>query len=68
MSPPRMVAALLPDCGHMFYLVDANLDFIPEVKEFLDWKVATRPAPATSAAYCSRLCWHYRLLEQRGTD
>jgi integrase/recombinase XerD len=64
MSPPKMVEALLPDRGHMFYLVDANLDFIPEVKEFLDWKAATKRAPATIEAYCSRLLWYYRFLDQ----
>src|SRR5215469_18631717 len=64
MSPPKMVEALLPDRGHMFYLVDANLDFIPEVKEFLDWKAATKRAPATIEVYCSRLWWYYRFLDQ----
>jgi integrase/recombinase XerD len=68
MSPPRMVEALLPDRGRMFYLIDAKLDFIPEVKEFLDWKAATRRAPATIEAYCFRLCWFYRFLDQRGLN
>jgi integrase/recombinase XerD len=61
----KMVEALIPERGHMFYLVDANLDFIPEVKEFLDWKAATKRAPATIQAYCSRLLWYYRFLAQR---
>jgi integrase/recombinase XerD len=65
MGPPRMVAAEVPDRGRVFYLVDDNLDFIPEVKEFLDWKAATKRAPATVKAYCSRLLWYYRFLEQR---
>jgi integrase/recombinase XerD len=65
MSPPKLVEALLPDRGHMFYLVDSNLDFIPEVKDFLDWKAATKRAPATIEAYCSRLLWFYRFLDQR---
>jgi len=60
-----MVAAEGPDRGRMFYLVDDNLDFIPEVKEFLDWKSATRCAPSTIQAYCSRLLWYYRFLYQR---
>jgi len=59
-----MVEALTPDRGRMWYLVDANLDFIPEVKLFLDWKAATRHAPATIKAYCSRLLWFYRFLSK----
>ena len=65
MCSPKMVAAEVPDRGRLFYLVDTNLDFIAEVKEFLDWKAATRRAPATVKAYCSRLLWYYRFLEQR---
>lgn len=65
MYSPRMVAAEVPDLGRLFYLVDANLDFIAEVKEFLDWKAATRRAPATLKAYCTRLLWYYRFLNQR---
>lgn len=38
---------------------------IPEVKAFLDWKAATRRAPTTVKAYCSRLAWFYRFLHQR---
>src|SRR5258706_7146953 len=63
-NPPKMVEALAPDRGRMWYLVDANLDFIPEVKLFLDWKATTRHAPATIKAYCSRLLWFYRFLAQ----
>jgi hypothetical protein len=48
MCPLRMVTAEVPDRGRLFYLVDANLDFIAEVKAFLDWKAATRRAPALS--------------------
>ena len=55
MNPPKMVAADTPDRGRMWYLVDDNLDFISEVKLFLDWKAATQHAPATIKAYCSRL-------------
>ena len=55
MGAPRIVAAELPERGRMFYLVDDNLDFLPEVKAFLDWKVATRRAPATLEGYCYRL-------------
>jgi hypothetical protein len=36
MNPPKMVAADTPDRGRMWYLIDANLDFITEVKLFLD--------------------------------
>ncbi len=64
MNPPKIVAADTPDRGRMWYLVDANLDFIPEVKLFLDWKAATSHAPATIKAYCSRLLWLYRFLWQ----
>jgi Phage integrase, N-terminal SAM-like domain len=66
MCPPKMVEALLPDRGQMFYLVDPKLDFIPEVKAFLDWKAATKRAPSTIEAYCVRLLWYYRFLDQRG--
>src|SRR5215467_10519160 len=62
MSPPRMIAAEAPDRGRMYYLVDKTLDFVPEVKDFLDWKVATKRAPATVKAYCSRLEWYYCFL------
>jgi hypothetical protein len=65
MNPPRMIAAETPDRGHMWYLVDANLDFVSEVKLFLDWKAATGHAPATIKAYCSRLLWLYRFLAQQ---
>ncbi len=47
MTAPRIVAAELPEHGCMFYLVDDNLEFIPEFKASLDWKVAIRRAPAT---------------------
>jgi len=60
-----MVAAETSDRGRMYYLVDEALDFIPEVKHFLDWKMATRRAPATVEAYCYRLSWYYRFLAQR---
>ncbi len=62
MDVPKLVAADTPDRGLMWYLVDANLDFVQEVKLFLDWKAATRHAPATIKAYCSRLLWFYRFL------
>lgn len=65
MSPPRMVAADVPGRGRMFYLIDDDLTFLPEVKEFLDWKAATRRAPASLKAYCYRLAWFYRFLRQR---
>ena len=64
--PPRMIVAQMSDRDRMWYLVDQQLNFIPEVKEFLDWKAATRRAPATIAAYCFRLSWYYRFLAQRG--
>lgn len=63
-NTPRMVAADVPDWGRMYYLVDAACEFIPEVKEFLDWKAATNRAPATLKAYCSRLSYYYDFLPQ----
>jgi integrase/recombinase XerD len=63
---PKMVAAEIPGQDLMFYLIDENLDFIPEVKAFLDWKTATRRAPMTIKAYCSRLHWYYCFLSQKG--
>ncbi len=65
---PRIVAADMPDRGRMYYLVDDCLDFIAEVKEFLDWKAATQRAPATLKAYCSRLYWYYRFLAHQNLD
>ena len=62
---PRVVPADLPDRQRMYYLVDCQYDFIPDVKEFLDWKAATNRAPATVKAYCTRLLWYYRFLTQR---
>jgi len=64
-EPLRMIAADVPDRGRMYYLIDGGYDFIPDVKEFLDWKAATNRAPATMKAYCSRLLWYYRFLWQR---
>lgn len=61
----RMVTADISGEERLYYLVDANLDFIPEVKQFLDWKIATRRAPGTIKAYCSRLHWYYCFLMQR---
>jgi integrase/recombinase XerD len=52
----------------MYYLIGGNYDFIPDAKEFLDWKAATNRAPATMKAYCSRLLWYYRFLAQRKLD
>ncbi len=62
---PRMIAADVPDRGRMYYLVDGKDDFIPDAKEFFDWKAATNRAPGTLKAYCSRLLWYYRFLWQR---
>jgi len=62
MKMPRMIAADVPGRGRMYYLVDEALNFIPEVKDFLDWKAATKRAPATVRAYCARLQWYYRFL------
>jgi integrase/recombinase XerD len=64
-APFKMVAADVPDRGRMYYLVNDQYDFLPEVKEFLDWKAATRRAPATVKAYCFRLSWYYRFLSER---
>lgn len=61
---PKIVAAEVPNLGPMFYLVDEHLNFIPEVKAFLEWKAATKRAPATIEAYCYRLSWYYRFLSQ----
>jgi len=58
----RMIAADVPGRGRMYYLVDEAFNFVPEVKDFLDWKAATKRAPATVKAYCSRLQWYYRFL------
>ncbi len=60
----RMIAADVQALGRMYYLIDGNYDFIPDAKEFLDWKAATNRAPATMKAYCSRLLWYYRFLWQ----
>lgn len=65
---PRMVAADIAGQGRMYYLIDDQLDFIAEVREFLDWKMATKRAPATIKAYCFRLSWYYRFLAQKNLD
>jgi len=65
---PKMIVAQVPHLGRMFYLVDEQLDFVPEVKEFLNWKAATKRAPATIEAYCYRLSWYYRFLSRYGLD
>jgi hypothetical protein len=64
MKAPRMIAADVPDLGRMYYLVDEALKFVSEVKDFLDWKAATKRAPATVKAYRARLEWYYRYLSQ----
>lgn len=58
---PKMVVAQTTDRGRMHYLVDDQLDFIPEVKAYLDLK-ALRCAPATIEAYCARLRWFFTFL------
>jgi integrase/recombinase XerD len=63
---PRIVKADLPGMGETHYLVDANYDFIPEVKRFLDYKRAVGRAPTTIEAYCARLRYLYQFLTQRG--
>ena len=63
-----MVVADIPGKDCMYYLVDEQLNFIAEVKEFLDWKMATNRAPATIKAYCLRLSWYYRFLAQKNLD
>jgi len=65
---PQMMAADIPGQGRMYYLIDEQLNFIAEVREFLDWKMATKRAPATIKAYCFRLSWYYRFLTQRDLD
>jgi integrase/recombinase XerD len=65
---PKIVAAEVPLLGRMYYLVDEHLDIIPEVKDFLDWKAATKRAPATIKAYCFRLSWYYRFLWRYGLN
>jgi integrase/recombinase XerD len=65
-SFPWMVAADVPDVGEMYYLVDENFDFIPEVKRFLDYKRSVGRAPNTLLAYCSRLRYFYQFLRKKG--
>lgn len=65
---PRMIAAEMPDQQRMFYLVNRDYEFLPEVKAFLEWKAATKRAPGTVKAYCSRLLWYYRYLSQHNID
>jgi integrase/recombinase XerD len=52
----------------MYYLVDNKYDFIPDAREFFDWKAATNRAPGTIKTYCSRLLWYYRFLSQRNLN
>lgn len=63
---PRIVKAELPESGETHYLVDANYDFIPEVKRFLDYKRAVGRAPTTIEVYCARLRYFYQYLTQMG--
>lgn len=62
----RVVKAVLPDGRPMWYLVNENLDFVQEVKQFLDLKMAVQRSPDTVKAYCWRLSWFYRFLGSRG--
>ena len=62
---PRIVPAVIPGQAVRFYLIDQNLDFIPEVKELVDQKANTRHAPGTTRLLCYRLRWYYRFLYQR---
>jgi hypothetical protein len=53
---PKMVAADITERGRVYYLVNAQYDFIDEVKTFLDWKAATKrahqPPKPTALACC----------------
>jgi len=62
---PKLVVAVIPGQENRFYLVDQNLDFIPEVKELIDQKANTRRAPGTIRGICDRLRWYYQFLNQR---
>lgn len=63
---PRIVVAVIPGQEKRFYLVDQNLDFIPEIKDLIDQKVNTKRSlsPNTLQALCIRLRWYYRFLYQ----
>jgi len=61
---PRLVTAVVPGQENRFYLIDQNLDFIPEVKELIDQKASTRRAPGTIRGICIQLRWYYQFLNQ----
>lgn len=62
---PRIVTAASPGQEDRFYLIDRELEFIPEVKSLLDQKVIGRCSPNTTKALCTRLRWYYQFLNQR---
>lgn len=64
-TPPRIVVADTTDRGRMHYLVDQDLNFVPEVKAYLDYKAATKSAPLTLRAICFRLRWLYHFMAVR---
>lgn len=62
---PKIVTAVLSGQEDRFYLVDQDLEFIPEVKFLVDQKVRNRRSPNTTKALCSRLRWYYQFLAQQ---
>lgn len=62
---PRLVTASVPGQEDRFYLIDRDLDFIPEVKELVDQKSNTRCSPNTIRGICVKLRWYYQFLNQQ---
>jgi integrase/recombinase XerD len=66
-SPIKIVYAETTDRGRIPFIVDGNLDFIPEIKAYIDYK-SLRRAPNTLKAYCYRLRWFCLFLAQQQVD
>lgn len=62
---PKLITAVIPGQEKRFYLVNQQLDFIPEVKEWVDQKVNARQAPGTIKNFCYRVRWFYQFLNQK---
>ena len=64
----EIVSAIVPEFDQKrFYLIDQDLNFVPEVRWLVDHKATTRrvSSPNTLYATCNSLRWYYRFLNDQ---